>query len=131
MRWLELPEPTSPDGRAFALRAPVKGEGLDRAPIRNQLHQARAGWRIPDSLLAVSLVILATAMRLFAIRTAFDLNDDEVYYTDLGQSLRHGIFPPRNAPRTVRSSCIHLCISPCQPCGTTYSDRDRAFWTWS
>jgi hypothetical protein len=44
---------------------------------------------------AVAVMALTLVTRLIAIRTAFDLNDDEVYYTDLGKSLGQGTFPPR------------------------------------
>jgi len=38
---------------------------------------------------------IAAIARLIAIGNAYDLNDDEIYYSDLGVSLRHGVFPPK------------------------------------
>jgi hypothetical protein len=97
---LEFPELTAPDDPAFAPGPQADGEGIAGAPNRSPWPPVLPAWRTPDTLLTLALLFLATAMRLFAIRTAFDLNDDEVYYTDLGVSLRHGFFPPRfeNSP---------------------------------
>lgn len=82
-------------------REPYEGAGGAESILarRSAPWPSRSLWRRFDMVMvaAVGVVLLAGVVRMLAFRTAFDVNNDEVYYSVLGVSLGHGVFPPRFA----------------------------------
>lgn len=53
--------------------------------------------RLQPLTIPFAFFILGMVSRLVGLMTAFDVNDDEIYYSELGKSFREGFFPPRFA----------------------------------
>jgi 4-amino-4-deoxy-L-arabinose transferase-like glycosyltransferase len=82
-------EPLDPSSGTLVLEPPEAPPASARRGSRLAGLAHRSPW------LVLVLMALAALARFPHVATAYDINGDEVDYTDLALSIRHGVFPPQ------------------------------------